>query len=303
MSRWKVSLRLAEAGAARAATMALSELLDPPADAASQFEEMLPAAPGGQVGWRVEAYFGEQPELATLRALLESILGAGTPDLELQEVPDLNWVSISQAALPPVTAGRFTVHGAHDRSSVPQGPWTIEIDAGEAFGTAHHATTYGCLEAIDRLTRRRTFGRVLDLGCGSAVLAIAAARALPRAAVLATDIDPVAVDVARRNVVINGCRGRIRTAVRDGAPRSRFDLLIANILAGPLIKLAPRVRAATGRGSRVVLSGILVPQAASVVAAYVSQGFSVDRHRQIAGWSTLVLVNRGGRPGRPRREA
>lgn len=233
--------------------------------------------------------------------MLSDVLGADMRPIEVADVPDLNWVSISQAALPPVTAGRFTVHGAHDRQRVPQGPLTIEIDAGEAFGTAHHATTRGCLEAIDRLTRRRPYRTVLDLGCGSAVLAIAAARALPRAAILATDIDPIAIEVAERNVALNGHRRHIRTRVRAGVPEGRYDLLIANILAGPLVTLAPNIRRATRRGSRVVLSGLLVPQAAEVSAAYTAQGFAVEDQRRISGWSTLVLVNRGGRPVRPKR--
>ncbi len=155
-------------------------------------------------------------------------------------------MAISQAALPPVIAGRFVVHGSHDRGRIPYGPRAIVVDAGEAFGTAHHATTLGCLLAIDKLARAGRFRRVLDLGCGSGVLAIAAARCMRGAQVIATDSDPIAVEVARANADANGAR-RIATAcalgldhpwLRHAAP---FDLIIANILAGPLRTLAGSV--------------------------------------------------------------
>lgn len=293
MSRFKATIRLADAGTARAATTALTDLLEPPPDAATCFED--------GTAFRVEAYFAESPDGDRIAALLAEVLGgAGSPAVEVSDVPDLNWVAISQAALPPVAAGRFTVHGRHDRARVPRGPWTIEIDAGEAFGTAHHATTLGCLTAIDRLTRRRRFRRVLDLGCGSGVLAIAAARAMPSSRIVASDIDPIAVEVAAGNMAINGCGGRIRVRCADGLPRGRYDLIVANILAGPLTSLAPRMRMAAAPGAAVVLSGLLVHQAAAVSATYRSHGFALVRNERIAGWSALTLINRSGRRVRPK---
>jgi ribosomal protein L11 methyltransferase len=287
----KLSAETADFGVARALAGALENLLDPPPDAVTRFED------AGK--WRVEAYFSGSPALEPLGAQLGSLMGKALPPLRLESVPDLNWVAISQAALPPVEAGRFTIHGTHDRARVPRGPNTILIDAGEAFGTAHHATTLGCLLAIERLTRRRTFTRILDLGCGSGVLAIAVARALPRAQVLASDYDPVAVAVAAANAKANGVEGRIAFAcarglahpwLRHAAP---FDLVIANILAGPLRALAADVGKAVRRGGIVILSGLLEPEAPAVLAAYGAHKFALVEHRRIAGWATLTLCKRG----------
>ena len=248
--------------------------------------------------WRIEAYYDEMPEIAGLEAQIEACAGLPVPKINLDEVPDLNWVAISQAALPPVYAGRFTVHGSHDSGRIARGPNAILIDAGEAFGTAHHATTYGCLMALDDLTRRQRFGRVLDLGCGSGVLAIAVARANPQSKLIATDMDYQSVIVARQNMRVNGMAARIPVIQAAGlaTPKLRgipkFDLIIANILAGPLIGLAGEVSRALKPGATLVLSGILIPQAASVIAAYRAQGCHLVSHRRITGWSTLVLKRR-----------
>jgi ribosomal protein L11 methyltransferase len=287
----KLSAETADFGVARALALALENLLDPPPDAVTEFE-------GGAGKWRIEAYFSRWPTLEPLGALLGNLTGNALPPLRLESVPDLNWVAISQAALPPVAAGRFTIHGTHDRARVPRSSNAILIDAGEAFGTAQHASTLGCLVAIDRLTRRRTFARILDLGCGSGVLAIAAARALPRAQVLATDCDPVAVAVAAANAKANGADGRIAFACAGGLAHpwlrhaAPFDLVIANILAGPLRTLAADVGKAVRRGGIVILSGLLEPEAPAVVAAYIAQRFALAEHRRIAGWSTLTLLKR-----------
>lgn len=288
MSRFKITLPAVDADRARSLQGVLENAVHPAPDAVTLFENG-PA-------YLVEAYFAEAPDVAAVSQALADATGVA-PDLEVAEVPALNWVAISQAALPPVVAGRFTIHGSHDRGRVPRGPNTIEIDAGEAFGTAHHATTLGCLEAIDRLGRRQGMGRVLDLGCGTGVLAIAAARVWRRAAaVTASDIDPQAVRVTRDNARLNGMGGHIRSRVAEGLPRSPgrrgFDLVVANILAGPLIGLAPAIARAVRRGGTVVLSGILIAQAAQVLAAFSAAGFARIEHRRIAGWSTLVLVRR-----------
>jgi ribosomal protein L11 methyltransferase len=233
-----------------------------------------------------------------LEAQLGELLGEDAPAFQSADIPDLNWVALSQAALPPVRAHRFTVHGQHDRGRVPQGPNAILIEAGEAFGTAHHATTYGCLIALDRLARTHTFKRVLDLGCGSGILAIAAARSWRRAAVHGVDIDHQSVVVARENARANGAHARLKLlcgagvdepSVRRAAP---FDLIIANILAGPLVALAPDLRRSASTGGLVLLSGLLTREAARVLAAYRAQRFALLEHRRYDGWSTLLLVQR-----------
>ncbi len=287
----KLSADVADGRVAGDLSRALESLSDPSPDAVTQFE----AGPGN---WRVEAYFSAVPGLEPLAAELGVIMGRVPPPLRLEVVPDLNWVAISQAALPPVTAGRFTVHGTHDRARVPYGPNAILIDAGEAFGTAHHATTRGCLLAIDLLTHTRTFANVLDLGCGSGILAIAAARALPHARVLATDNDPVAVAVAAANAKANGAGSRIAFACADGLAHpwlrhaAPFDLVIANILTGPLRALAAGIGKAVDKDGVVILSGLLEAEAPAVIAAYGAHGFALHQHRRIAGWSTLTLFKR-----------
>jgi len=291
MALSKLSWRTTRSDVARSIAGALENLVDPPPDAVTQFEE-------GPGAWRVEAYYPGPPDVAALAAQLAGVLEPAVPPPEQTSVPDLNWVAISQAALPPVAAGRFLVHGSHDRGRIPRGPNAILIDAGEAFGTAHHATTQGCLLAIDRLARSRTFDRVLDMGCGSGVLAIAVARALPRADVLATDYDPLSIAVAAANATANGVGQRIAFAcarglahpwLRQAAP---FNLVIANILAAPLRAIAADLGKALRRGGTLVLSGLLNQEAPGLIAAYGAQGFALVEHRRIAGWSTLTLRKR-----------
>lgn len=251
--------------------------------------------------WQVDAYYSERPDLsAVLAAVGELVLAA--PPTTLEDVPDENWVAVSQAALPPVEAGRFLVHGSHDRDASGRRHFALEIDAGEAFGTAHHATTQGCLEAIDNLARRRHFRRVLDLGCGSGVLAIAASRVWPAAAITASDIDPLAVAVAAGNVGLNRAKPRIGLVVAQGLghqslrQRGPFDLVVANILAGPLVRLAPELARQTRPGSIVVLSGILSEQAREVVAVYAAAGFRLMLRHVRHGWATLTLQRQPGAP-------
>jgi len=287
----RVRIALPDQDTARSIAGILEESIAHPPLAVSLFE-----APGG--GWTVDAYY----ETAIDHAAITAIIGPGTSprDVTIEAVPDENWVAISQAGLPPVVAGRFLVHGSHDRAIGRHHRDAIEIDAGEAFGTAHHATTLGCLLAIDRLTRRRRFSRILDLGSGSGVLAIAAARVLPQAAVVASDFDPEAVRVATDNVRKNALAGRIRVVAALGLahPRLRrsapFDLVIANILAEPLIGLAPALARAVRPGGVAVLSGIIPQRAAAVSAAYVAAGFARRRLDRLNGWVILTLERRGG---------
>ncbi len=204
--------------------------------------------------------------------------------------------------LAPVSAGRFVIHGAHDRARVPINRIGIEIEAALAFGTGHHGTTRGCLLALDRILRswnpRHAAPRLLDLGTGSGVLAIAAARVLQQR-VLATDIDPVAVRVARTNarlnragalIEINRADGVVARRLRECAP---FDLIIANILLGPLLRLAAPLKKLAAPGARIVLSGLLAAQANAVIAAY--RPLALERRIDLDGWTTLVLARRSRR--------
>ncbi len=291
MSLKKIAAGFDDRALAHQIANALQDLIEPAPDALTIFED-------GKESWRLEAYFENAVDAGALRAEISELLGLTLPPFEVGDVPDLNWVAISQAALPPVSAGRFTIHGSHDRGRVPQGPGSILIDAGEAFGTAHHATTLGCLLAIDRLTRSETFETVLDLGCGSGVLAIAVAKALPKARIIATDLDRQSVRVAAENIRLNGVSHRIAATAANGVNhtwlrQSRpFDLVIANILAGPLIQLSPSLARTVLRGGTLILSGLLIPQAAQVIAAYRAAGFHLLRHDRITGWATLTLRRR-----------
>ena len=293
MSGYKVTIAIGDRGTAHGVAAVLEEAVDVPPDALSIFED------GAQ--WTISAHYEHSPpDPHALSAQIGDVLGIDPPDAHVEVVPELNWVAISQSALPPVYAGRFTIYGDHDRDKVQQGPNSILINAGEAFGTAHHATTYGCLLALDQVTRRQLFKNVLDLGTGSGVLALAVRSALPHARITATDIDEQSVLVAAENAAING-RGRYGHAHVDyrtgdglrqsGLGRDRpFDLVIANILAGPLIGLAPDIATASQRGSILVLSGILIEQAAAVIARYCSLGYAMKSHARIEGWSTLVMT-------------
>lgn len=298
MTPHKLIAEVEDRGRAMRVVGALQDLIEPPPEALTVFEDREGDDDGPPKRWRIEAYFSDPRDAAALEADLNLLLGEPAPRFEPADIPDLNWVALSQAALPPVRAARFTVHGQHDRERVPQGPYAILIEAGEAFGTAHHATTYGCLIAIDQLGATRRARRILDLGCGSGVLAIAAARTWPHAAVHGVDIDLQSVIVARENAAVNKAGSRIRFVCGPGvsAPTIRkaapFDLIVANILAEPLITLAPDIRHVAEAGASVVLSGILVREAPRVIAAYLAQGFHLVHHRRHDGWSTLTLTKR-----------
>ena len=289
----KVVIDVTDRSVARAIAGAMTDLLNPAPDALTLFE----SGPA----WRIEAYYDPIPDLEQLGHDIAAACGIPPPTLRIEDVPAENWVRLSQKALPPVVAGRFTIHGSHDRARVPQGPNSILIDAGEAFGTAHHATTQGCLAAIDRATRRRPYSRILDLGCGSGILAIAAARSVHRARIMASDLDAQSVAVARANMRANRVGGRIKAVVAGGLQHptlragGRYDLLFANILAAPLIELSKSIAAAVVPGGTLILSGLLIPQAAQVTATYVAAGFRLERHDRVFGWSTLTFAKRVGR--------
>lgn len=245
----------------------------------------------GSGTWEIGAYFTEAPDGVAL-ALLAAAHGAA--EFVVSEVPDTDWVAHVRRELRPVEAGRFFVYGAHDAEKVPQGRIALLIEAAMAFGTGHHGTTLGCLRAIDRLADEGFAPRrVADIGCGTAVLAMAAASVWP-VEVVASDIDPVAVDVARANLRANGMEDRVVTfeAVGFDHPglKGPFDLVLANILMGPLIDLAPDMARTIRPGGVAILSGLLVNQADTVAEAYAESGFNLSRRDDIVDWTTLVLT-------------
>lgn len=270
-------------------SMLLNEALWPPPDAVALFE----ATPDI---WQVDAYFQDEPDEGALRAFLAE-QDTGTAEITIEAVPDRDWVAEVQSGLAPVHAGRFVVHGSHDRLKVPRNRRAIEIEAAQAFGTAHHGSTRGCLDALDRLARTARFRHILDVGTGTGVLAIAAARLWDDADIVASDIDPVATGIAAANARANAVT-RIRTvtadslshrAIRAGAP---YDLVTANILARPLIALAPSLARTIAPGGMIVLSGITRDQAGRVLASYGSAGFMRRGLITLDDWVTLTLQRR-----------
>ncbi|HUF55002.1 MAG TPA: 50S ribosomal protein L11 methyltransferase [Thermohalobaculum sp.] len=253
--------------------------------------------------WEVGGYFDARPDEAGL-ALLAAVQGARP--FAVSRIEERDWVSQVRRELVPVEAGRFTVYGAHDAHRVGPHRLGLRIEAAMAFGTGHHGTTLGCLTLLDRWLRRGARpARAADVGCGTGVLAMAAARALHLPCV-ATDIDPVAVATARANVAANGLAPwiRIGRAVGFEAPllreRSPYDLVFANILAHPLKRLAPSMAAHAAPGGSVILSGLLAAQAAGVEAVYRGHGFGRRCSITLAGWTSLHLVRNEKRPPRGR---
>jgi ribosomal protein L11 methyltransferase len=263
---------------------------DPPVLVADEPDESKPDE------WLIHAYFEHSPTEAELNILR----GLGTGDPRVEELGEADWVTMSQAGLQPIRAGRFYVHTPM-YSSRPPGTIAFEIDASLAFGTGQHATTSGCLAALDRLDGEGArFANVADIGTGTGLLAFAALALWPGAKCIATDIDSQAINVARENAAINGVKlghgeGELLLAVADGmaspmlSARSPFDLIIANILAGPLIELAPDFSRALAPGGKILLAGLLHAQADAVISAYEAEGISVA-DRGTGGWPVLVLA-------------
>tara|TARA_B100000768_G_scaffold40003_1_gene38908 strand:- start:8553 stop:9422 length:870 start_codon:yes stop_codon:yes gene_type:complete len=266
------------------------ENLDPAPTGVGMFE-----VEDGQGIWEVSGYFLEAPSDISL-ALLSAAYGANL--FVVSEVPDQDWVAKVRRELPPVEAGRFFVYGSHDLEHLPTGRIGLLIEAAMAFGTGHHGTTLGCLRAFDRLLDQgRSFENVLDLGCGTAVLAMAAAR-MSLNSVIASDIDPVAVEVAVVNVLANDLEGRVNCVESIGfdgpalAQAAPFDLIFANILKGPLVDLAPDMAMHLAPDGIAILSGLLVEQADDIVAVYNAQGIDLVEREDLGEWTALTLIHK-----------
>lgn len=248
--------------------------------------------------WWLDAYFEFEPDAATIAAVLALVPSAGAVEPVIERLDDADWLTLSQAGLEPIREGRFVVHTSAHFGDAPDGGRAFLIEAGQAFGTGHHETTAGCLAMLDGLVDRR-FDRVIDLGTGTGLLAFAAGYLWPEAYVIATDIDAIAIDVTRENMVANDVTG-IDLIVADGThdptidTAGPYDLIIANILAGPLIAMASDVSAIAAPGATIVLAGLLSTQADAVVAAYATRGCTVGGQIERGDWTILRLVARVG---------
>lgn len=290
---WKLTLACTRAEAESLTTEqpSLAAFDPPPALMTSEHD------PAKSDCWRLDVYTEGPPPHELIAAVLALAPSAGEA-YTVVALDDEDWVTLSQAGLDPVEAGRFFVHTAADAGKLPPGRISLRIEAGLAFGTGQHATTTGCLLEIDGLGRAPA--NALDIGTGTAILALAVAKSWPSARVTASDIDPVSIKVSRENIEINGvaigeAEGEIALTVADGLGdallrrRGPYDLIIANILAGPLVELAPSIAAALAPGGTLILSGLLAGQADGVEAAYEALGVIPRSRRPIGEWPTLRL--------------
>ncbi|MGV1013982.1 MAG: 50S ribosomal protein L11 methyltransferase [Methyloceanibacter sp.] len=281
----------ADASCAEQILKALEEASEPSAQAVGLFEQ-------GPDRFEVFAYYDAPPPREELLHLIGRITqGVGAGTLRVEPIADADWVTLSQGHRGSVKAGRFFVHGSHDRDRAPRHRFVVEIDAGQAFGTAHHASTRGCLMALDHALKRKPPRRILDLGTGTGILAIAAAHATKRT-VFASDHDPLAVSIAAGNARANCARPAIRVIASRGFAhpdlrRLKPDLVLANLLARALYDLAPAFARHLPTGATAILSGITQDQSGGIEARYRSFGFVLNRRILIDGWTTLVLSRRG----------
>jgi ribosomal protein L11 methyltransferase len=287
MTTWTALTTLPQKVRAEALGLALEDL-EPEPTGVGVFE-----MEDGSGLWEVGGFFTDAPDEIAL-AILAAAHGA--KPFTVSELPETDWVAHVRRELHPVDAGRFFVYGSHDADKIPEGRIGLLIEAAMAFGTGHHGTTQGCLEAMDKLLTDGFRPRnVADIGCGTAVLAIAAAKVL-EGDFIASDIDEVAVEVALVNAQANGVGGRIACVEAAGfehpelAKKAPYDLVFANILKGPLIDLAPSVAAHMAKDGRVILSGILNPQAEEVVTAYEAQGLTLQDRLVRGEWTTLTMM-------------
>jgi ribosomal protein L11 methyltransferase len=286
---WKLQIVVPER-AREAFEAALAEVLgEQAAIAATELRE--------GIDWRIEAYAAELPERDLIVRILDVVAQAfavPAPEPAIEAIADRDWVAENQRSFLPFTVGRFFIYPSFHRSKVPRDKLGIQIDPGMAFGTGTHATTQGCLMAIDEIAQGQTIGRAIDVGCGSGILAIALAHAARRR-VVACDNDPVAVRVTEENAKLNGVANRIVAVRADGldhveiARRAPFQVIVANILAQPLIELAPRLARGVAPGGHIVLSGLLAKHETAVADAYRAEGISRAKRIEGGDWVTLVM--------------
>jgi ribosomal protein L11 methyltransferase len=283
------------------------ETFDPAETAAAAFEENASTASWGPTPWVVEVYFGHAPDEDNVRALVACAVGEELASrIAFGRVEKKDWVACALEGLSAVRAGRFLVHGAHDRARAKPNDIAMEIEAALAFGTGHHGTTRGCLLFLDEILKKRRPKHVLDIGSGTGVLALGAALALHEK-VAAGDIDPDAVLAARKNAVLNGAGPWLRPVVARGAAhpalhvKGHYDLILANILSKPLRLLAASAAPLLTRGGDIVLSGLLARDVPGVLSAWAGQGFALARRRDLDGWASLLL-RRGGAAPKPLRD-
>jgi ribosomal protein L11 methyltransferase len=296
-STWKVTLPCtrAEAEALREDIAQFAQLDSPP---------VLMTSEADGDAWRLDAYFDSAPKRGDIAALLGLVPSAGGTRPRAEKLGEEDWVTLSQQGLDPIRAGRFFVHTPAHRASVPGGAVALEIDAGRAFGTGQHETTTGCLIALDRIKAAGAPIRNLaDIGTGTGLLAFAALRLWPAARAIASDVDPVAIAVAADNAAVNRVRvgrapGQVELAIAAGMDHRRlqarmpYDLIVANILAGPLIGLAPSLARALAPGGRLILAGLLGHQAEGVASAYRREGMRMAARIDRGDWPTLVMRKR-----------
>lgn len=300
MTSWKVTLPCtkAEAESMQGDIAQFAAMDQPPVLMTSEPD---PSRPDD---WRLDAYFDSRPDASSIAVLKSLVPSAGNAEPVVEQLPEEDWVTLSQAGLEPIRAGRFFVHTPAHRDEVPADAVALEIDAGRAFGTGQHETTTGCLMALDRLKETGgSFSNILDLGTGTGLLAFAALKLWPTARVAASDIDPISIEVTDENASVNRiplgrARGQVELMVAPGmehprlTARAPYDLIVANILAGPLIELAPSVSAALEAGGRLILAGLLDHQAEKVAVAYRRQGLMASFSITRGDWPTLVMRKR-----------
>ncbi len=270
------------------------------ADALSPFVSAVTAledSPGGT--WTVEGIAEDEPQrpaITAALALAAATVGTPPPDTVIEPLPDVDWLALNRQSFPPIREGRVWIRGSHVEEAAPASSIELLVDAARAFGSGSHPTTALCLRAIQDLVKRRTPRNVLDLGCGSGILAMALAKLAPSARTLAVDLDPVSVATARENVQMNRVARRIDTQVSNGwrSPSVRakapFDLVVANILAGPLAEMAPSLKRGLQPGGIAILSGLLNQQERWVIAVHRAQGLRLIRRYRRDGWSALVFA-------------
>tara|TARA_R110002012_G_scaffold43858_3_gene118449 strand:- start:894 stop:1814 length:921 start_codon:yes stop_codon:yes gene_type:complete len=297
---WQISLQTSPEAA-----LPLSDVLEPFVDAISVFEEE------EHKSWILKGVSTEEPvrsEIVGALSVAATLGGFALPEVEIELLPETDWLRQNRESFPAMQFGRFLVHGSHLRGKAPVGTLNIEVDAAQAFGSGSHGTTEGCLRAIDRMSRRMTPARVLDMGCGSGILSMAAAKIWPATRVMAVDIDPVSTETTLENAVANGVRKRVEARAGNGyavltdRPAGSYDLILSNILARPLCKMAPALNRALKPGGTAVLSGLLYHQSAAVLAAHRQQGLVLAGKWRFGDWMTLMLKKKTGAVSGPRRQ-